>query len=65
VAEQFGLYQRRWQGGAVDDDERLVTARPGGVNVACDRVLADAGLAGDQHCGVDAGIPARQLEQPA
>ena len=53
VAEQLGLEQVPRHRGAVDADERLVRARPGGVNGLRDDLLAGAALAVDEDVGVD------------
>ena len=61
--KQFGLHQRSWKGGTVDGDEGFAPARTGGVEVAGEGVLADAGFAGDEHCGIDGGM--RSAAEPA
>ncbi len=48
-AEEFGLQQIRGNGGAVDDLQRALSAIGRGVEDADDVLLADPGLAGDEH----------------
>ena len=48
MTEQLRLQQRLGDGGAIDADKRLVGARAGAVNGACDHFLAGAAFPGDQ-----------------
>ena len=62
VPEQLALQQRLGQGGAVDGDERLISARRVGVEVSAEQLLARAGLTEDQHRRVARADPGAQLE---
>ena len=48
-AEQFGLNQIGRDGGAVDGHERLIGALAALMHTACNHLLANAGLAQQQH----------------
>ena len=64
VAEQLALGDRLRQRRAVDVDQRLFAPRRQGVHVLRDQLLADAGLAGDEHRQVGGGDHLDLLEQP-
>ncbi|CCG41237.1 hypothetical protein PHAMO_270078 [Magnetospirillum molischianum DSM 120] len=44
IAEQFGLDHMFGQGAAIDRDDRLAAARPGGMDSGGEHLLADAGF---------------------
>jgi len=54
-AEEFGFDEVAGQGSAVHRDEGQLGARAGGVQGAGETLLADAGLAGEQHGDIGAG----------
>src|SRR5687767_11562303 len=63
MPEQLTLDERTRERRAVDGDERFAPSRAVGVNVPGEGVLADAGLAGNQHGGIDGGIAPGQAQQ--
>ncbi len=62
VPEQLGLEQGLGNGAAVDGDEALGPPRTAVVNRPCGELLADAGIAGDQHGARRRGHRANQVE---
>ena len=63
VAEELRVDQRAGEGGAVDGDKRRPGAMAARVQLACNRVLAGAGLAGDEDVGIGAGEAPHLLDE--